>query len=348
MPNLIMNVFRQDAFSTLELTAFVARHPYVPTGLGQLNLFTDKPIKTTALAVEDRTGILRVIPTSPRGSAPTERVTEKRRMRYFDVPRLAHGDTIQSHELQNITPYVDGDEEVTVLMQVQAEVARRLAGPEGMQSNMEATMELHRLGAVQGVLLDTDGSVLFNWFQEFGINQPVEVGFNLPAKATSTLRPLCNQVVRAMMRGSQGAWTPSTRVQAIVGDLFWDEFTTHPDVEKTYLNWNEAQELRKGTAFSTMPFGGIDWMNYRGSNDNQTIAVPADKVKFFPVDAPGVFQRALAPGENLEWVNTPGKELYVQPIFDRDRNSWFRQELYSYPLHICTRPETLQSGRAGA
>lgn len=340
----IMNVFRQDPFTAISLTSFVERTPYLPTGLGALGLFDDLPIRTTALAVEERTGQLVVIPTSPRGAAPTERVTEKRKARYFEAPRLAHGDTVSASELQNVREF--GQE--SVLMQVQTEMARRLAGPTGLTSNMEYTWELHRLGAVQGILLDSDGSTLYNWFDEFGITPPTEVAFDLAAKTAGTLRPKCNAIVRAMMRAAQGAWGPQTRVQAIVGDDFWDGLVTHPDVEKTYLNWSEAQELRKGTAFAAMPFGGIDWMNYRGSNDNSTIAVGPTKAKFFPVGAPGVFQRALAPGESVDWVNTPGKPIYVQPIFDLARNWWWRMEVYSYPLHICTRPDVLQSGKSGA
>jgi hypothetical protein len=38
----------------------------------------------------------------------------------------------------------------------------------------------------------------------------------------------------------------------------------------------------------------------------------------------------------------------VIPIFDRDRNMWWRVEVFSYPLFICKRPETLASGRRGA
>jgi hypothetical protein len=38
----------------------------------------------------------------------------------------------------------------------------------------------------------------------------------------------------------------------------------------------------------------------------------------------------------------------VIPIFDRDRNMWWRQEVYSHPLFICTRPEVLMSGRSEA
>ena len=342
----ILNVFRQDAFSALELTGFIDRVPFRPTGIGDLGLFDDLPIRTTALAIEDRNQQLVIIPTSARGAPPTERITEKRKMRFFEVPRLAHGDSVYASELQNIREF--GQQ--SVLMQVQTEVARRLAGPTGLTSNMEYTWELHRLGAVQGLLLDSDGSVLFNWFNEFGVTQPAEIPFNLSANTPKdgVLRALINkQVVRPMARAAQGAFTATTRIIAICGDDFWDALITHNDVLKTYYNWEAAKELRKGTAFEGMEFGGVTWINYRGSNDTTTVAIAPDKVKFFPQGAPGIFQRALSPGESVDWVNTPGKPIYVIPIFDRDRGFWWRAETYSYPLHICTRPEVLFSGRAG-
>ncbi|WP_264784393.1 major capsid protein [Gluconacetobacter azotocaptans] len=330
----------------MELTSYVDKVPFNPTGIGDLVLFEDLPIRTSFLMVEERDQKLVVIPTSPRGAPATERDTEKRKARFFQVPRLAHGDTIYATELQNVRAF--GTQ--TELMQVQDEVSRRLAGPTGLTANMEYTWELHRLGAIQGKLLDADGSVLYDWAQEFEIERPEEIGFALDAAdpTLGSLRIQCNKIVRAMMRAAQGAWLPSTRVMAMCGDDFWDALITHKDVLTTYFNWEAARELRKGTAFEAMDFGGISWFNYRGSNDNTTVAVPTDKVKFFPQGAPGVFQRALAPAEAAQWVNTLGKPIYVIPIFDRDRNFWWRMETYSYPLHICTRPEILQSGRMEA
>ena len=77
----IMNVFREDAFSAISLTSWINRIPFLPAGLGQMNLFTPLPLRTTAMAVEERDGILTLVQTSPRGAARTERVTEKRKMR---------------------------------------------------------------------------------------------------------------------------------------------------------------------------------------------------------------------------------------------------------------------------
>jgi hypothetical protein len=340
-----IDVFHSDPFTMIELTSAVERNPFLPTGIGELGLFTDNPIRTRALAVEQRKGQLTLIPTSPRGAPATERTTEKRAARYFEVPRLRHGDTIYADEIQSVRAF--GQE--TEVMQLQTEVARRLAGPTGLQSNMEFTFEHMRLAAIQGLLIDADGSTLFDWFAEFGITAATEIAFDLnhASPVDGALRIQCNKVVRAMARASQGAFTTQTVVMGMCGDDFWDALVTHPDVTKTYYNWAAAQELRQGTAFEAMRFGGIDWFNYRGSDDTTSIGIAHDKVKFFPRNANGVFLRALAPAENFTFANTLGREMYVQPIFDRDRNEWWRIEVTSYPLFICTRPEVLMTGREG-
>jgi len=344
----ILNIFNQDPFSAIALTDAVQRNPFQPVGLGQMNIFDPNPIRTTALAVEERTGQLTLIPFSERGAEGTQRTTEKRKMRYFEVPRLMHDDTIYANEVQGIREF--GQE--SVLMQVETEVARRLSGPTGLLASVEYTKEYLRLAAVQGMVLNPkDGSVLYNWFDEFGISQASEVAFNLSAGTANSLRPICNALVRSMARKAQGAFTPTTKVYALCGDSFYDLLVNHPDVIRTYVNWSDAQALRnnsQGAAFEAFEFAGITWVNYRGSDDNSTIKIADDKVKFFPVGAPGIFREANAPGETVDWVNTPGKPVYVLPIFDTQRRMWWKMEAYSYPLFICTRPEVLLSGRAGA
>lgn len=338
-----MDVFHQDPFTTIQLTAATDRIPYQPVGLGELNIFEPNPIRTKAMMVEERNGVLSLITTSARGEEGQQRTTEKRTARYFDVPRLMTADTITADELQSIRAF--GTE--TELMQVQTEVARRLSGPTGLLANMEYTWEYHRLGAIQGLLLDANGNTIYNWFTEFQISQPSEIVFNLSADTANSLRPLINGLIRSMARASKGAFRPTTRIYALCGDSFYDAFVNHPDVIRTFLNWQAAKDIRDGDAggaFKAFDFGGVTWLNYRGSDDTSTIAIPTNKCRFFPVGAPGVFRVAYAPGETFEWVNTPGKPFYVLPIIDRDRNSWWKMEVYSYPLHICTRPELLYSG----
>ena len=347
---MLIDVFRQDPFTAIALTLAVERNPYIPTGIGALNIFDDAPQFTKTVMVESRTGQLVIIPTSPRGAPPTERVTERRNAKAFIIPRIAHGDTLMADEIDGIRAFGEESE----LEVAQSEIARRLSGPTGLLSNIEFTWERHRLAAIQGVLLDADGSVIYNFFEEFSITPPAEIGFGLQfgsgtdegtSVVPGSLRMKVNSVVRAMARAAKGAFTSTTKIYAACGDAFWDALMAHPDVTSTYLNQIAAQELREQQAFQTLSFGGIQWFNYRGSDDNSTIAIQPDKVKFFPVGARGVFQVCWGPGETFDFVNTRGRPTYVLPIFDRDRNAWWRMEAYSYPLHMCTRPEVLFSGR---
>ncbi|MGF6978955.1 hypothetical protein QFZ94_007470 [Paraburkholderia sp. JPY465] len=346
MAGEILDVFHQDPFTAIALTDAVQRNPFQPVGLGALNVFEPNPIRTKALAVEQRQGKLVLIPFSERGAEGTQRTTEKRQMRYFDVPRLMHDDTVYAEEVEGIREF--GTE--SVLMQVETEVARRLSGPTGLLASVEYTKEYLRLAALQGLVLNPkDGSVYYNWFTQFGIAQPAVIPFNLAAGTANTLRPICNGLVRSMARKAQGAFTATTRVYGLCGDAFYDAFVNHPDVIRTFVNWSDARALRdnsQGAAFEAFDFAGITWFNYRGSDDNTTIKVPDNNVQFFPVGAPGVFREAMAPGETVDWVNTPGRPVYVLPIFDLLRRMWWKMETYAYPLFICTRPEVLFQGTA--
>lgn len=349
MSGEILDVFHQDPFTAIALTDAVQRNPFQPVGLGALGVFDPEPIRTKALAVEERTGKLVLIPFSERGAEGTQRTTEKRKMRYFDVPRLMHDDTVYAEEVQGIREF--GTE--SVLMQIETEVARRLAGPTGLLASVEYTKEYLRLAALQGLVLDPkDGSIRYNWFDEFQIATPAEVPFDFSVDGKGhpnmSLRPVCNALTRTMARKAQGAFTPSTRVFALCGDAFYDSFCNHPDVIRTFVNWSDARALRdnsQGAAFEMFPFAGITWWNYRGWDDNATIKIPDDVAKFFPVNAPGVFREAMAPGETVDWVNTPGRPVYVLPIFDLLRRMFWKMEAYAYPLYVCTRPEVLLSGR---
>jgi hypothetical protein len=344
-----MDIFNSNAFSMTSLTAAIEKVPYVPGFLGTLGLFTPNPVRTPDVWVEERTGVLSLIQTSARAAPLTERTQENRVGRNFKIPRIAKGSTIRADEIQSIRAF--GSE--TEFMQVQAEVVRRLDGPAGILREIELTWENMRLGAAQGILLDADGSTIFNYFTEFNVTQATEIAFDLTnaSPASGAVRRVCQQVIRQMMRAAAGAWIDGpggTYVLGLCSDTFWDDLTANSEVRSTYLNQQEAGELRGVAAFQQFNYGGITFVNYRGTDDNSTVAVPADKAKFIPVNAPGVFQVSYAPAETFDYANTLGQDRYAMIVPDRDRNAWVRVEGYSYPLFICTRPLMLQRGRRGA
>ncbi|WP_374005521.1 major capsid protein [Delftia lacustris] len=341
-----IGIFNHSAFGMSELSSAIQEAPYVPRLLGDLGIFTPKRLRTTTMMIENKGGVLSLIQTSERGAPIEEGQREKRGTRHFETSRIARGKTLYATELQNIRAYGTTSE----LQAVQNEVADIMNGKTGLRSAVELTHENMRLGAVQGKLLDADGSVLYDWFTEFGISQPPEINFAF-ASATADggeIRKKCSEVVRKMIKGSQGAWLPGqTYVVGLCGDNFFDDLTQNKETRSTYLGQQEASDLRNqvGQAFGQFRYGDILFINYRGTDDGTTVAVGTDKCSFFPVNAPDAFSVGFSPAEFLPVVNSPGQDVYALIVQDKDRQAWVRPEVYSYPLHICTRPGMLQRAK---
>jgi len=337
-----LDIFNQDAFKLTSMLQAIREVDYLPQRLGQMGIFTPNPVRTETVAIEKLGETLALIKTSKRGAPMEQRDTEKRTIRDFRTVRIAKSDRIMASELAGIRAFGTESE----LMQVQAEVARRLSGPGGLENDVELTLENMRLGAIQGIVYDSDASVIINWYDEFSVTQPTEFDFDLDnaTPASGVVRKKCNQVVRRMMQTAKGVWTTSTRVHALCGDNFWDDLTAHPEVRETYLNTQQAADLRTGNAYEMFNYGGITWENYRGTDDG-SVGIGTDKAKFFPVNAPGAFLEVFSPGERFEHIGQLGERLYPMIVPDRDRDMYADIEVYSYPLHVCTRPLMLQSAR---
>lgn len=338
-----LDIFNTDAFSTVEMLDAVERVDFKPQRLGEMGLFTPRPVRTDTVAVEERDGKLALIQTSPRGTAPEQRTTTQRKVHSIPIPRITKGDRITAAEVAGIREFGTESE----LMQVVKEVETRLNGPDGLRSDVDLTHENMRLGAIQGVVTDKDSSTIADWFSIFGITPPTEIAFDFGNTATGDLRPKITDVVRLVVRGLKGLGSPNLGVHSMCGDDFWDELTKHQEVRDTFLATQAAADLREGKAFGSFPFGGVTWENFRGTDDNSTVAVPTAECKFFPSNVSGAFTVAWGPSEFLPWVNQPGREIFPLIIPDRDREAWVDIEVYSYPLFICNRPEALQKGRAG-
>jgi hypothetical protein len=321
------------------LTGVVEKMDFRPQLLGQLGIFEPMPVRTRAVFVERRADTLALIPDSPIGAPPVSLVNSKRDAVPLRTTRLAKEFTIYAEEVQGIRAM--GSE--TELQGVQSEYLRRLSL---IREDMELTFEYHRLGALQGKLLDADGvTVINNYWTTFGVTEPTAVDFALGASGTN-VRLKCQGVTRTMARAAKGTFTPATQVHALCGDTFFDMLIDHPNVRETYKNWAAAADLRQNVAFQAFTYGGITFHNYRGTDDNSTVAIPTGEAKFFPVGARDVFKVAYAPAEFEAFVNTLGRPLYALNIPDRDRGAYVRGELYSYPLFFCQRPDVLQKAVA--
>ena len=343
---LTMDVFNSDAFSATSLSLAVEKIGYVPDTLtGMPGLITPVPVRTKNIWIEERSNAPALIQTSPRGAPPNQKGGDKRKARSFNTVRLALASRIEADELLGIRAF--GSE--TEVKQLMVEVARRQYK---IKADMALTKENMLLNLVQGKAIDADGSVIYDWAAEFGQSVGSAIHFNMAsadASDTGSIRSNCNAVVRYIRRKLQGLGGNNVRIVALCDDVFYDDLITSKEVKATYLNYAAAADLRDsvGRTWDGFQYGGVTFINYRGTDDNSTVAVPSGTAQFFPINA-GIFQWAQAPAERMEFIDTPGQEFYSWIVRDKDRDMWADVEMYSYPLPVCVMPQALISGVVAA
>lgn len=328
----VLDAFNSDNFSAVNLTAAIDKLPYAPMQIGAMNLFEEQGVTTTTVVVEERDGKLSILPTAVRGTMPTTGTSPDRHARSFQVPHIPHNDAVMAEEVQDVRAFGQDN----ALESVATVVNQKL---EVMKQNHEVTWEWHRLGAIKGEILDSDGSTtIYNLFTEFGTTQQT-TNFDF-ASGAQTMRDTILGVKRNI-EAALGAAT-FTGVQVFCGTTFFDRLIQHADVKEAFDRWQNGQFLRDDPRFTGFEFPrGVFWHEYRGGVGGRDPFIAADKAHAFPIGVRGLFIRRNAPGTFIEAANTVGKSIYVK----QERMKFdVGVELHtqSNPLFICTRPRCLQ------
>lgn len=332
-----MDVFKSDGFSMMALTEAFTKIPYQPGRLGQLGLFRTKQIDTTVVAVEEKAGQLSLISTSPRGGVPDTLGQSKRVLRNFSVPHLARKGHINADQVQNIRAF--GSQ--TEVEAVQVKVNELLAELRPMH---EVTLEYHRMGALQGVILDGDAATtIYNLFTEFGVAQQTSaLAFSV---ATTNIRGGIVAILRLIEAELGGAVISGYR--AFCGGTFFDALVDHATVREAFkYQQQSAQVIGEDLRTKGFNYGGVTWEEYRGSvnkagTTTATDFVNASQAFIVPICNPSIFVQHFAPADYLETVNTMGLPLYAKQAIDPMYQKYVEVETQSNPLCLCLRPRAV-------
>lgn len=319
----MLDVFKDDAFNVVSLTAAILKAPFKPGRIGSLGYFAEEGIPTTTVVVEWKDGQLSLIQTSPRGGPGSTLGATKRTAESFIVPHLERNATILADSIQNVRAF--GSE--NAMEGLQQVVNSRLAELRAMH---EVTLEHMRARAIQGIILDADGSTLFNLFTKFGVVQQtadIDITADVRSQIVAAQRLSEADLGSAMVSG----------YRAFCGDTFFDALVDSDDVKES-LKYQESALLR-GDLRSGFQFGGVTWENYRGSTGG-TPFFALDEAFLVPEGA-DIFKTYFAPADFIESVNTIGLPLYAKQVVDADLQRHVRIHTQSNPLAICLRPRSV-------
>ena len=325
----VLDVFNNSAFSTTSLTSAVNKMPFLPGRAGRLGIFDEAGIDTTTVMIEQRDGVLQLIPDTPRGAPPRQHNSNRREARTFRVPHFPLEGAIMADEIQNVRMFGSENQ----LETIQAKVSEKL---EEMLRSLDATVEYGRIGAIKGIILDADGStVIHDLFTEFGVTQIV-VSFELDVD-TTVVRGICLDV-KNQIEDELGDATYD-HIHAFCGADFFKSLIDHPDVREAYQRWLDGQALRNDPRFTGFEFAEIMFEQYRGAVSGVPF-VAANEAHLFPVGTPGLFKTRFAPADFVEAANTIGLPRYAKQERMRfDKGIELHEQ--TNPFSYCERPKVL-------
>lgn len=323
-----MDIFNDDAFSLQSLTAAITETPYVPGRLGALGLFDSEGINTPQLSIEKDGATLALVPAADRGAPGVQVGGDARSMIPFNTLHLPQSSTIMADEIQGLRAF--GSE--TEVEAVASYVAKRQAKH---RRQLDATHEHLKIGAVKGILMDSDGTTpLVNTFDRFGIAQTTHS--LVLSTATTKVRTKVLEVLDKIEDALGGA--SFTGARAVLGRAMFKKFIDHDSVREAYQRWQDGAGLRDDVR-GGFEFGGVVWEQYRGQVGN-TKFVGDDEGYVLPEGVADLFIGRFAPANYMETVGTNGMPYYtkIEPL---RMNKGVELESQSNPIFLCTRPNAV-------
>jgi hypothetical protein len=328
----MQNPFNNPAFSMAALTAAINILPNRYGRVEELGLMPSRPVRQRQIIVEEMNGVLNLLPTLPPGAPGTVGVRGKRTLRSFVIPHIPHDDVVLPEEVQGIRAFGSETESEAVA----SVIARHL---ETMRNKHAITLEHLRMGALKGVILDADGSVLYDLFDEFDIT-PQTIAYDL-GNASTNVKAKCISTLAAIETSLKGEFM--TAVHCLCSPEFFSALTGHAKVEKAFENWQQGailiNDVRRGFTYA-----GITFEEYRGQatdpGGTTRRFIAAGEAHAFPLGTVDTFGTYFAPADFNETVNTLGQALYAKQEprkFDRGTDL----HTQSNPLPMCHRPGVL-------
>lgn len=316
------------------LNAYINNLPRIATRIAEMNLFQEEGlVGTTIVKIGIENNKLVLVPNVPRGAPGQPKGLDRGKVKLLETTHLPQNSTVMADQLLGVWDPTDpeGSNVAAVVNKLQA-VHKR---------DLDYTIEYHRMGALQGKLLDADGSVILNFYEEFGVGQAV-IGMELN-KADTKVRSKAVAIKRAIENKLGGV--PYTGIHVFCSAGFFDALVDHPDVQEAYKRWQDGaalrNDLRKGFVF-----GDVIFEELQGSTGGD-IAIPDGEAIAFPLGVPDMFLTRFAPADYLEAVRGIGLPYYTKTAPMR-MNKGIQLESQSNPLNINTRPDAVIRLKPGA
>jgi len=311
--------------------------------LDDINLAPIKGIGTTTALIKYKDGKVSVLPSRERGGPRTERKLSDEKSVYVEVPHFPNGGLITPMDIQNRYQFTDDN---FIPATVDMELADHAAD---LRFDHDITLEYIRMGMLFGQIKDGEGNELANLHTDLGVPKTT-INFQL-GNATTDVNKKCREVRRHFRKNARGMMI-SGKPLLLVSTDFFDMLKVHPNVEKFYLNYQDARALRGGDNENDGPdygekfeFGNCIFQSYDAqvplADDTSVDLIPQGEGVAIPLRTKKLFTTFVAPPNRTDTVNqAPTAENYVYVSSEiLKHNKGVDMDLESNMIAVNTRPD---------
>lgn len=316
-------------FSVEELTAAISSLPFEPKQLAQLGWFENDSVRTTVVKIErESEASFGVVASVARGSRGESAGRATRDGEFFEIGFVRIEDVFRADEVQGVRAHgTDGQLETVDagLMKVLRRGKARIG----------TTLEHMRIGALKGQVLNKDGTVLWDFWNKFGLS-PNTATLDL-ASSTVKLRSAID-VLTEQSANELGDAEP-TSYEAIIGAPAFRALVESKAAREEYLAQVTAGAAAGRSMEDVFDYGGVRWhkAKTRSSVHSSVARIEDNKAYIVPRGIPDFLIGRFGPADWIDSVNLPGVPVYAKSKVNADETGW-DVDMKSCPFFAPTRP----------
>jgi len=329
-----MEPFTQASYpyTAVDLTQQIELIPNVWGRIEEMGLFgTPEGLTSKYVEIALVDGQVKILAATERGAAGPVGGSDAERSVVIAVPHFPYEEVIKPDDVQD--RFAFGSR--TQPRRVDEVTARKLLA---IRRRHALTREWLRMGALKGNLYDGAGSLLLNLYSAFDIT-PKTVDLALGTSTTDILGKL-DEVAVHMRLNLLGE--TMNGIHCLMARNLYRRIVTHPNVEKFYINWQNAAAL--AGAQNLFEFGGVVFEPYDAVStgvDGQTKTFATSGEGYcFPLGTMETFRDYNAPPHHIAYANAVGPDVFVSPELLK-HGAGIELKSQSNPLPVCARPALL-------
>jgi hypothetical protein len=278
--------------------------------LNDVGLFTPERLATSTATFEAMEGTLALIGDRQRGDKPSAMKGDIRKVHSYFVPHFPVLDKLTGDVLYGKRAYgsVSRQEtEAEAIAKKDAKIARAY----------DDTWEIARFKTLTTLqAYAPNGTIAANFATDFGITQK-SVTFDLTTATTDVIAKV-EEVIAHIQDNAKG--TSVNGVVCYASPEFFASLINHAKVQTAYQYFTatEGQMIQRNRAggnsmsmYREFSYGGIRFVEVRGSAPDGTRFIPANEAVFIPTGTEGVFVTYFAPSNKLDLVGSIAEDRYL-------------------------------------